>query len=74
MVTDDGASSQILDLDVVAAALLVPVRADDLMLGLDVLLQSILVGESVEVLENLLSRGINRGPVEFWLEAPRVVV
>lgn len=74
VVAEEGPRRGVLDLDVVAAAAVVPVGADDLVLRLDVLLEAVLVGEAVKVLEDLLGGRVDGRPVEFGLEAPGVVV
>lgn len=74
VIADDSTGGQVLNLDVVTSALVVPVGADNLVAGLDVLLQAVLVGEAIKVVEDLLGRGVDSGPVELGLEAPGVVV
>jgi hypothetical protein len=62
------------DLDIVAARAVIPIRSYDLMLGLDVIFEVILVGKVVKILENLSAAGIDPRPVQLWLETPCVVM
>ena len=59
MIADNAVGVKISNLDVVASALLIPVGTNDLMLCLDVVLQAIFVGESIEVFEDFLCWGID---------------
>lgn len=63
MVASDSAGSEILNLDIVASSVVVPVRANDLLSSLDVLLQAIFICETVKVCENLLGGWVDGGPV-----------
>jgi len=74
VVADDGAGCNVLDLYVVAAVFVVPVGANYLVLGLDVLVEVVLLGKALEVVEDLIRRGVDRRPVEIRLEAPGVVM
>lgn len=73
-VADRVARDVVADLDVVAVLLVVPEGADDLVLGLDVALEAVLVCEGVEVIKDLCRWWIDGGPVELGLEGPCVVV
>lgn len=53
VVADGVAGDIVANLDVVSVLLVVPDSANDLVLSLDVSLETVLVGESVEVLEDL---------------------
>jgi hypothetical protein len=53
VIADGVAGDIVAHLDVVSVLLVVPDSANDLMLSLDVSLETILVGESIEVLEDL---------------------
>lgn len=74
VVADNNAVGIVLDLDVVAALLGVPVRANDLVLQLDILAQAVLGGKALKIVEDVLGGRVDGGPVELGLEAPRVVV
>lgn len=74
VVVNDGAGCIVLDLYVVAAVLVVPVGANYLVLGLDVLVEVVLLGKALEVVEDLIRRGVDCRPVEIRLEAPGVVM
>jgi hypothetical protein len=62
------------DLHIVASLLLIPCGTDNLMLCLDILVQTVLAREVVEVCKDLFRAGIYGRPVKFRLERPRVVV
>jgi hypothetical protein len=51
-----------------------PGGANYLVLGLDVLVEVILLGKVAEVLVDFLAAGINTSPVQLGLERPGVVV
>lgn len=68
MVIHDFAARQVLDLHIVAALLLVPSRANDLMFCLDIFVEPVLAREVVEVGKDFFRAGVHRRPVEFRLE------
>lgn len=74
VVADNDAVCVVLDLDVVATLLGVPVGTDDLVLELDVLAQVVLGGKALEVVKDVLGGRVDGGPVELGLERPGVVV
>lgn len=59
---------KILDLNIPLASRILPLRACNLMPGLDVLSQAVLVGEVVEIRVDLLAPGEDRRPVGLWLK------
>lgn len=59
MIGDFGVGLQVLDRDVVSAFLMVPVSSSNLMLSLDEALQSMPIGKSVKIVEDLFASSIN---------------
>lgn len=66
--------AEVANLDIVPGLLIVPVRADDLVLCFDEVFEMVLVGEGVEVVEDLLAARVDGGVVWVRLEAEGVVV
>lgn len=65
---------QILHVHIVSALLLIPVRANDLMSRLNILVQPILARKIIKIRENLLGSGIHCRPIELRFKGPSVVV
>src|ERR1700733_8537694 len=74
VITDLPACLQILNLDIVATSLLVPVRARNLVLGFHVVMETVLGCKMIEIVIYLLAACVYRGPVELRLEGPGVVM
>jgi hypothetical protein len=68
MIVHDLPALYVLDLHIVSSLLLVPCRADDLMLCLHILVQSILPRKVVEVCIDLPRAGIDGRPIKLGLE------
>jgi len=73
VITDLPARLQILNLDIVAASLLVPICAGNLVLGFDVIMKTVLGCKIIEIVIYLLAACVYRGPIELRLEGPGVV-
>lgn len=74
MVVDNLPALEVLDLHIIAALLLVPCCAGDLVPRLDVFVQSVLSRKIVKVGINLPGARVHSAPVELGLERPCVVV
>ena len=65
---------QILDLNIVASRLIVPICSNDLMSGFHIIMQTVFASESVEVVEDFATACVDRRPIKFGLEGPGVIV
>jgi hypothetical protein len=74
IIGDFRAIFEVLDLDIIAVLLMVPISSSNLVLGLDEMLQSVLIGKRVEIVVNFLTASIDSRPIEFGLERPSIVV
>jgi hypothetical protein len=74
VITDLPACLRILNLDIVAASLLVPVRARNLVLGFHVIMKTVLGCKIIEIVIYLLAACVYCRPVELRFEGPGVVM
>lgn len=63
LVLDDLPSVQVLDRYIIATLGVVPVCADDLVAGFDVLLQTVFSRKAVKVVKDFFGRGVDLGPI-----------
>lgn len=74
MVIYNPASLEIFDLHIVASFLLVPLCINNLVLGLDIFVESKLQCKVVKVCVYLFGTGVDSRPVKLRKERPRIVV
>lgn len=68
------ASRKILNNNVIATYLIVPIRTRNEMLCLDILTEIVFLRKIVEICVDLSAGCINSGPVCLWLKTPRIIV
>lgn len=74
MIVHDLVASKVLNLNIVSPFRFIPDRAYDLVLCLDVFVETIFACEVVEIGEDLFRAGIYSGPIDLRLERPCVGV